>query len=137
MDRLVLHKHQEMQGLPCLFGKDAAVSSLLLLLEVSGWRGITAYNYWGVFPWVCGGAVHLCVYDQSVSRMSDVETSVLAALPLKAGLLRGPDGGAGVVNAGRRLLYSPLQQRRWEEWKRLAQSCGNTHRHSNTAPGKK
>lgn len=41
-----------------------------------------------MFPWVCGGAVHLCVYDQSVSRMLDVETS---------GLLRGPDGGAGVV----------------------------------------
>lgn len=69
--------------------------------------------------------------------MSDVETSALAALPLKAGLFGGPDGGVGVVNVGRSLLHSPLQPRPWEDGKRLAQSCGNTHRHGNTAPGKK
>lgn len=64
--------------------------------------GITACNYWGVFPWLCvceGVAVHLCVYDRSGSRVSDVEAPAPAALPLVAGLFRGPDGGAGVVNA--------------------------------------
>lgn len=53
------------QGLPCWLGKDAPVSSLLLLLEVSGWKGITAFNYWGVFPWVCGG---LCIFVYMISQ---------------------------------------------------------------------
>lgn len=74
------------------------------------------------------GAVYLCVYDQTVSRMSDVETSALAALPLRAGLLRGPDGGAGVVNVGGFYIRrcSNCAGRNGKDWLRLVETHADT-----------
>lgn len=63
MDQLSLHQRQEMPGLrldPDVQMRFTSRAGILLtsfpgcaLQEANGWKGITACNYWCVFPWVC------------------------------------------------------------------------------------